>query len=268
MTLLAAALLGIVQGVTEFLPISSSGHLILARTFFGWDAERFGLAFDVACHVGTLAALLIYFREDLRQMLAALPQVLTPSTSPAARLMWLLVIGTIPIAIVGFFYDNWADRLRTPGVATAALAVGAAFLFLVERLGPRHRDVDSLQPWEAFAVGAGQALALIPGVSRSGATITAGMMMGLRRDSAARFGFLLGIPAVIAAAAKQAVPVFHEMQLPGTAQLFVVGALVSAVVGFVVMKYLIRYLSRHSLDVFAYYRLQLAAAAGLWLWRY
>jgi undecaprenyl-diphosphatase len=264
--LLAAALLGIVQGVTEFLPVSSSAHLILARAFFGWDAERFGLSFDVACHVGTLLALVIYFRQDVTSLLRAVPQMLNPVTSSYAQLAWLLVVGTIPVALVGLFLnDRIANTLRTPSVAAASLALGAGWLFLVERIGPRQREVGGLTVWAALAVGSAQALALIPGVSRSGATIAMGMILGLRRDSAARFSFLLGIPAVFAAAAHQFGPALREMQAPGVAQLFLVGILVSGGVGYIVIKYLMRYLAKHSLDAFAYYRLGLAAAAGLWL---
>jgi undecaprenyl-diphosphatase len=266
LTLLAAALLGVVQGITEFLPISSSAHLILARAFFGWDGDQFGLPFDVACHVGTLAALLIYFRGDLASMAGAIPDMFRPSESAAARLGWLLVAGTLPVAVVGLFYNDWiADRLRTPGVAAIALALGAALLLFVERIGPRHRDLATLGLLGALLIGIAQSLALIPGVSRSGATIAIAMLVGLRRESAARFGFLLGIPAILAAAAREAIPVFHQVQSPAVAQLFLVAAVVSAVVGYLVIKYFIRYLRTYSLDVFAYYRLALAAATAVWL---
>lgn len=254
------------QGVTEFLPVSSSAHLILARAFFGWDAEQFGLPFDVACHVGTLAALLIYYRHDVTGMLAAVPQMAKPANSPAARLAWLLVVGTIPVVLGGLFLNDWiSNTMRTPAVAAVSLAVGAGFFLFVERMGLRHRDVGGLTVWDALAVGCAQALALVPGVSRSGATITMGMVLGLRRDSSARFAFLLGIPAVLAAAAHEALPVMDEIQSPEGAQLFLLGTVVSGLVGYVVIKYLIRYLTRHSLDAFAYYRLELAAATGLWM---
>lgn len=269
MTLLAAALLGIVQGVTEFLPVSSSAHLILARTFFGWDADRLGLAFDVACHVGTLVALLLYFRQDVASMLVALPEMLRPSASPPARLAWLLVIGTLPVGIAGLLFSDWIEAsARTPSVAAAALAVGGVLLLIVERVGKRRSDIEQLRVSDALLIGAAQALALVPGISRSGATITAAMFLGLRREAAARFAFLLGILAISAAAAGEALPVLHQFRLPGVAQVFAVGAATSAVVGYVVIKYFMRYLSRRSLDAFGTYRLGLAAAAGLWLWRH
>lgn len=269
MTLLPAALLGVVQGLTEFLPISSSAHLILARAFFEWDANRFGLPFFVACHLGTLVALLVYFRRDIGSMVAAIPSMARPSSSVPARLLWMLVLGTLPVALVGLLFNDWIERvLQTPAVAAVALSAGAAVLLAVERAGPPSRAEDSLTVTDALAVGCAQAAALIPGVSRSGATIAMGIFLGLRRDVAARFGFLLGIPAVMAAAGHEALPMMREIQAPGMVQVFAVGIVVSAVVGYVTVKYFIRYLAGHSLDVFAYYRLALAAATGLWLLGY
>ena len=201
MTVLYAALLGIIQGLTEFLPVSSSAHLILARALFGWDADQFGLAFDVACHVGTLAAVVVYFRAELIAMVAAAPRILTGADDPAARVGRLIVFGTLPIVIVGLaFGDYIEDHLRTPAIAAAMLAVGAIGLLLAERFGARARDEASVTTWEAVAIGLAQASALVPGVSRSGATIAVGMLLGLRRDSIARFSFLLGVPAIMAAA--------------------------------------------------------------------
>jgi undecaprenyl-diphosphatase len=272
-TLLPAALLGVVQGLTEFLPISSSAHLILARAFFGWDTDRFGLPFDVACHVGTLIALLIYFRREIVQMLQAVPSLRRPGASGPARLALLLVVGTLPIVAVGLAFNDWIEHIVrdpavAPAVAAAALAVGAIVLLGVDRAGARERAEDSLTVMDALAVGAAQAAALVPGVSRSGATIAMGIFLGLRRDAAARFGFLLGIPAVIAAAGHEALPVARDIQAPGMVQVFAVGMLVSGVVGYITVKYFIRYLAGHSLDVFAYYRLALAAATGFWLLGY
>jgi undecaprenyl-diphosphatase len=264
--LLPAALLGVVQGLTEFLPVSSSAHLILARAFFDWDVDRFGLPFVVACHLGTLVALLVYFRRDIAAMMAAIPSMRGPSRSVSARLLWLLVIGTIPVALVGVLFNEWIEQmLQTAPVAAVALSIGAVVLLAVERTGSKSRADDSLTVADALAVGLAQAVALVPGVSRSGATIAMGMFLGLRRDVAARFGFLLGIPAVMAAAGFEALPVLRQMQAPGVARVFVVGVVVSGVVGYLTVKYFVRYLAGHSLDIFAYYRLALAAATGLWL---
>lgn len=263
MSLLFAALLGIVQGLSEFLPISSSAHLILARAFFGWDAEGFGLAFDVACHLGTLAAVVVYFRRDLIEMAAALPRLF--GGSPEARRIWLLVIGTIPAVVVGLlFADVIETRLRTPAVTAVTLAVGAIGLLWVERLRPRTRDEHGVTRIEALAIGAAQASALVPGVSRSGATITIGMLFGLRREAAARFSFLLGVPAILGAGAKEGVHLLRTGMTGDEARLFLVGMIASAIVGYLTIKYFLRFLAHHRLDVFAYYRLALAAAVVVW----
>jgi undecaprenyl-diphosphatase len=281
---LQAALLGIVQGLTEFLPVSSSAHLILARAIFGFDAEQFGLAFDVAIHVGTLLAVLAYFHRDLRAMIGSVPYLLRPGPArvgeyrpierpdvrrgpEGARLIWLIGVGTIPIGIIGVVFGDAVERyLRTPEVAVAALAVGSIGLFAAERVGSKRRNEESLTLAEAFWIGCAQAAALVPGVSRSGATITLAMFLGLRRAEAARFTFLLGIVAILGAG----VMTFSDMRAEGVeggAGVFVIGTLTSAVVGYLAVKYFIRYLTRHALDVFAWYRLVLAAAVLLWSWR-
>ncbi len=263
-----AALLGIVQGLTEFLPVSSSAHLILARAFFGFDGDKFGLPFDVACHVGTLVAVLIYFRRDIGRMIAALPSLGRPGSDENARLIWLLVVGTIPAVVVGVLFKHAIEEnLRTPGIAAIALAVGAVLLLAAERVGLRSRLETSLSATEAFWIGCGQALALLPGVSRSGATITIALLMGFRRRDAARFIFLLAIPAILGAAASEAPAALRNLGAPGAPTLFAVGVASSAVVGYAAVKYFIRYLGDHSLAVFAWYRFILAGAVVLWSWR-
>jgi undecaprenyl-diphosphatase len=263
-TLLFAALLGIVQGLTEFLPISSSAHLILARAFFGWDADAFGLAFDVACHVGTLAAVVVYFWTDLWAMAKALPRVW--SDDPHARHTRLIAAGTLPVIVVGvLFADAIETWLRTPAVAGGTLALGAAGLLLAERIGRRARGEESVGMGEALVLGVAQASALVPGISRSGATITIGMLFGLRRDAAARFSFLLGVPAILAAAAKEGLVVLQTGLSADAAALFFVGMVSSAVVGYLTIKYFLRYLASHRLTVFALYRLALSAAVVVWL---
>ena len=265
MTLLAATLLGIIQGLTEFLPVSSSAHLILARVFFGFDAGRLGLAFDVACHVGTLAAVLVYFRRDLMHMAVALPQVVRAGASEPARRVRLLAIGTLPVVVVGLLWAGVIERtLRTPLVAAVNLAAVALLFFVVERVGSQRRDEGSVTAGEAVVLGVAQATALVPGISRSGATIVTAMLMGIRRADAARFTFLLGIPAILAAAGKEGLDLARQGLAPGELQLFAVGAAVSAVVGYFTIKYFIRYLGDHSLRPFAWYRLALAAAVLAW----
>jgi undecaprenyl-diphosphatase len=267
-SLLAAALLGVVQGITEFLPVSSSAHLILARAFFGWDAEGFGVAFDVACHVGTLLAVLVFFRSDIFAMVTGLPDAIRAAPGPVGRRIQLIVVGTLPIVLVGAL---WADILetttRTPVVAAVALAVGAFLLLAIERMGTAGAGEERLSMTGALLIGSAQACALIPGVSRSGATIAAGMALGLRRDAAARFTFLMSIPAVLAAAAKEALALRHVPLGPGEPVLFAVGTVTSAIVGYLTVKYFVRFLATHRLDVFAFYRLGLAVWTAIWLAR-
>jgi undecaprenyl-diphosphatase len=263
---LAAALLGVVQGLTEFLPVSSSGHLILARAFFGWDPGRFGLAFDVACHVGTLLAVVAYFRADVVRLTVTAPGALAGRDGAWERLGRLIVVGTIPVVIVGVLFTGAIETtLRSPAIVAATLAIGAIGLLVAEWAGTRRRGEESIGYGEAFAIGVAQASALVPGVSRSGATLTVAMLLGLRREAAARFVFLLSLPAVLAAALKEGLEL-AEVGVAGLpVTLFVVGLVVSGVVGYLTVKYFIRYLAGHSLHVFAIYRLALAAVTVIWL---
>jgi undecaprenyl-diphosphatase len=284
---LQAALLGVVQGLTEFLPVSSSAHLILARAFFGFDADRFGLGFDVACHVGTLMAVLVYFRRDVARMIAALPRALDlrfawnvvtrpagltargdeRETEDGVRLLWFLSIGTIPAVVVGLLFNDVIEQqLRTPGVTGLTLAAGALLLLVADRRGAKVRSDESLSLSEAFWLGCAQAVALVPGVSRSGATLTLALLLGLRRPEAARFIFLLGIPAILAAAAKEGVAAAGAGWTPDAAVLVAIGVATSAIVGYVAIKYFIRYLGKHSLDLFAWYRMALATTVAVWKW--
>jgi undecaprenyl-diphosphatase len=263
--LLAAALLGVVQGLTEFLPISSSGHLILARAFFGWDAAQFGLAFDVAVHVGTLLAVLLFFWRDVQQMTVALPGALSGGNGEHERLVRLIAVGTIPIVIVGLLFADWLEGVRSPAVVAATLAVGGVGLVAAEYFGRQDRSAAAIGYVEAFAIGVAQTAALIPGISRSGATLTLALLIGLRRESAARFVFLLSLPAVVAAAAREALKLAEAGPDGIPVTLFVVGLVTSAIVGYLTIKFFLRYLARHSLSVFAYYRFALAGVTVLWL---
>ncbi len=264
MLLLQAALLGVVQGLTEFLPVSSSAHLLLARLFFGWDAEQFGRPFDVACHVGTLAAILIYFRNDLRQMVAALPRIFD-RRDESAKLAWLVAIGTIPLIPMGLVLSGLEDTLRTPKVIVVTLAVVGVAMLVADRLGRGTRRADELSSGEALALGVAQGMALIPGVSRSGATITTGLAFGLERSAAARFSFLLGVPAMFAAAAHEGRHLLGHPMDALTAEVFITGIIVSGLVGYATVKFFLRYLASHSLSVFGWYRIALAAATVVWL---
>jgi undecaprenyl-diphosphatase len=282
-TVVQAALLGVVQGLTEFLPVSSTAHLILARMFFGFQVEKFGLPFDVAIHIGTLAAVIVYFRRDLYAMLRSVPSLFRPGVAAAgqhvsidrqdvragaegARLIWLLAVGSIPAAVVGYLFSDAIEmHLRTPQVSAAALAIGAIGLFAAERSGAKLRNEESLTVAEAFWIGCAQAAALVPGVSRSGATIMIALFLGLRRAEAARFTFLLGIAAILGAAALKFPDMLEQGMGTDGAQLFGVGIASSGTVGYLAVKYFIRFLARHSLDVFAWYRLALAGSVVVWL---
>jgi undecaprenyl-diphosphatase len=261
-----ATLLGIVQGLTEFLPVSSSAHLILARLVFGWDAQGLGLAFDVATHIGTLVAVLYYFRADLGPLAAAAPAALAGGGGARGHLVRLVAAGTVPIIIFGLVAMDWLETLRDdPALCAATLAIGGVGMMVAERVRATSRGDEDITLAEAFAIGCGQAAALFPGMSRSGTTITIAMLLGIRREAAARFTFLMSIPAVIAAAGREALAL-RGVPLDGrTLAMFAIGIAVAGVVGYLAVKYLIRYLASHSLDVFAYYRFALAAAVVAWL---
>ncbi len=267
MSWLAAALLGVVQGLCEFLPVSSSAHLVLARAFFGWNVDEgsFGLAFDDSLHVGTLIALLLFFWRDIAAMLAALPEALTAPRGPG-KIARLIVVGTIPVVLAGAIAAKWLEEhLRTPPVIAVTLILGGVWLLLAEKFGSRERGEDSLTSAGALVTGIAESTALVPGMSRSGSTIAMAMLLGLTRESAARYSFLLGIPAILGAAVKEAP---HIIKLGVSSQdgtLFLIGTTVSALVGYLTIRFFLRYLAGHSLNVFAYYRIALAAATIEWL---
>ncbi|HEY2431556.1 MAG TPA: undecaprenyl-diphosphate phosphatase [Vicinamibacterales bacterium] len=267
MSWVAAVLLGIVQGLTEFLPVSSSAHLVLARAFFGWNVDEgaFGLAFDVALHAGTLIAIVVFFWRDLLAIVAALPDVLRASRGPG-KVGRLIVIGTLPVVVFGVTVASYMEQhWRTPAVIATTLIVGALWLMAAERFGSKDRTEDALTPGGALLVGVAQSTALVPGMSRSGSTMSMAMLFGLTRESAARFSFLLGVPAIGAAAAKEGLHLLKAGLTPHDAGLFLLGMTVSAIVGYATIRFFLRYLAAHSLDAFAYYRLALAAVTIAWL---
>jgi undecaprenyl-diphosphatase len=266
MEIIRAVLLGFIQAMTEFLPISSSAHLIVFRRWLGFESVD-GLTFDVALHIGTVAAVIIYFRHDLRWLAAGwLRSLRSPDlkADPAQRLAWLIVIGTIPAAVIGaVFSDVIEGLLRDPAVIVVTLTIGAALFLLAERFLNPDRDIERVTLRAAIVIGFAQSLALIPGVSRSGITILAGMSHGLRRAEAARYSFLLGVPIMLGAGLKKALDLETLALDAGQVTVLVTGGLVSAVAGWLVIKFLLRFLQRHGLHAFAYYRLALAAAVLL-----
>ena len=258
MTVWQAIVLGIVQGLTEFMPISSSAHLILVPRLLGWADP--GLSFSVALHIGTLVAVLIYFWFDLVQLAVAWLRSLRDRDfkDPYARLAWLLLLGTLPAAVAGFLLEEYAETvfrdLRVIGVTLILLAI---ILVIAERVTRGSKKLPDLSWQDSLWIGLAQALALVPGVSRSGATITAGLFRGLQRDAAARFSFLLSTPIVAAAGVQQFVQMART-GLPGNEQAsFAAGMIASAIVGYLTIALLIRYLRRHSTLPFAAYRISL-----------
>jgi undecaprenyl-diphosphatase len=207
----------------------------------------------------------VYFWRDVAAMLAAAPGALTGRGGRTERLVRLIVVGTVPIVAVALLFGDGLETLRSPAVVATTLVIGAIGLLIAEAVGAKTRDEQTVGYGLAVAIGCAQALALIPGISRSGATLTVAMLAGLSRASAARFVFLLSLPAVLAAAAKELIDV-AEIGVAGLpVTLFVIGLVVSGVVGYLTIKYFLRYLANHSLAVFAYYRFALAAVTLVWL---
>lgn len=200
MDLLHAVILGLIQGLTEFLPISSSAHLILLPRIMGWTDQ--GLLYDVAAHFGSLLALLAYFRRDLERLGRGWLCSLRTGANAESRLAWLLIIATAPVCAAGFLLRGTADQLREP-LLISATTIGFGLLLWWADHGRRGRRLDELRRRDALAIGLLQALAVIPGVSRSGITITAGLMLGLGRQAAGRFAFLLAVPVILAAAGNE-----------------------------------------------------------------
>jgi undecaprenyl-diphosphatase len=273
-----AFFLGILQGATEFLPVSSSGHLVLVPWLLGWASP--GLAFDAVVHWGTALAVVAYFWRDwvalVRAALCSL-RALTlrrlrteGESSPAARaalepsqglqdsadahLAWCILLGTVPAALAGWLLEDFFERMFAhPPVAAAFLLVTAALLTASERFGRRERDLDALVWLDALLVGLAQALAIFPGISRSGATIAAGLSRGLRREPAARFSFLLATPVILGAGLLKVVDLAQMGGLAAQVPTLAIGFAAAAVVGFGCIHFLLRYLQRHRLYPFAIY---------------
>ncbi|MFL5943839.1 MAG: undecaprenyl-diphosphatase UppP [Gaiellaceae bacterium] len=262
-----ALVLGIVQGATELLPISSSGHLILVPWAAGWqylqDHPDFNKTFDVALHLGTLIAVVIYFWDDVVRLIAAWVRSVRRRRieTDDERVAWIIAVATVPAAIAGAAGESFVeDKLGQPWQIAVLLTVFAILLWLADRVPPR-RETDDISWKGAVALGLAQCLALMPGVSRSGVTITAGRFLRLDRDSAARLSFLLLIPIVFGAAVLKGVKdVAIDGLPPGSAGPFVVGMLSAAVVGLVAIWGLLGYVRRHTYSIFVLYRLALAAA--------
>jgi undecaprenyl-diphosphatase len=267
-----ALVMGIVQGLTEFLPVSSSGHLIVVPFLLGWrDPFITSLEFSVMLHLGTLAALLAYFRADWMRLVPAGLAALRDRSfrdDPDRRLAWLLAAATVPALIVGFlFNDLIEERFRQVGLVALMLVVGGAILWLAERNGSHRREIGGLTFPAAIGIGAAQALALIPGISRSGISISAGLFAGLDRESAARFSFLMATPITALAGAYEARKVVAgESGVEISLLPLVVGLVASLVAGFAAIAILLRFLRSHPTHVFVVYRAILATVVVIaWL---
>ena len=267
--LLEAILLGVVQGLTEFLPVSSSGHLLLGQYFLGLDPDRFGLPFDVALHLGTLLALIAFFWRDLLGMARAFVRSFSRGrnpTDPDERLAYLILAATVPAALIGFFLESFFETaVRSPWVVVFNLVLVGILFIVGEAVGSKSRRADKLHFAEAVGIGFAQAAALVPGVSRSGATITLGLFLGLRREEAARFSFLMSVPIIAGAGSLQLAEVVSEGMDPSEVAMFGAGFVSSAVVGYLAIKFFLRFVAHHSLRAFAYYRFALAAVVAVLL---
>ena len=256
MTLLQAIVLGLVQGITEFLPISSSGHLVMVPQFFGWEDQ--GAVFDALLHGATLLALLIVFWKDLVRIVKGL---VGNGDDDERRLGYWLIIGSIPAFLVGFFADAYVAELRSTRVVAVSLIVWGVALWLADKnrsaRGMKLRKAEKLRWYHALGVGVAQAISLIPGTSRSGITITAALAAGLDRSQAVRFSFLLGIPVFFGAAAVKGWEAMQGGLGAVSPAALLVGALAACVSGVLAIKFLLRFVVAHNFAVFVWYRVVL-----------
>jgi undecaprenyl-diphosphatase len=262
MPLYQVIVMAVVQSLTEFLPISSTAHLTLVPRLLGWtNPELNSLDFDIALHLGTLAALIIYFFRDWTQLIGQGFGLLKTGRDPAIaqnrNLLWLLAAATIPVGIFGYLFKDQAEGpWRDSFVIGTMLIVVGIVMYLAERAGHFKKDLSHVSFTDSILIGLSQALAIVPGVSRSGITISTGLFRNLDRQAAARFSFLLSTPALTAAALKAFLDVHHagglspEMRVP-----FLVGVVVSAVTGWIVITFFLRFLRTHTLRFFVYYRI-------------
>lgn len=253
--MIEAFILGIVQGLTEFLPVSSTAHLVLFPWFFNWGGELDTLTFDVALHAGTLLSLIICFWRDWVELIFK-----------KQKLFLLIILASVPAGIAGVLLNDYVEHtLRSPYVIAISLVVFGCVMLIAEKMN-KTRTLDSMDLGDAVTIGLAQAIALIPGVSRSGITISAGLFRGLERGASARFSFLLSTPIIAGAT------LLHARKLLNTGadhnlSLFLIGFIAAAISGFAALKFLLSFLKKHPLNIFAYYRFGLAVViiTGIWL---
>lgn len=265
MDLILAFIFGLTQGITEFLPISSSGHLVVLHDIFQIETIS-DLSFDVALHAGTLLAVLIVFWGDAwRIVQKSAAQTATPERAQNRQLLAAIAVGTVPAAVVGYFLKDIIEQaLRAPGIVALMLVLVGILFLVVERTKWHQRELSHMRWLDGLWIGIAQAVALIPGTSRSGITIIAGMSRGLKREQAARFSFLLSIPIVFGAFVLQAQEMISSGE-PMDTWVFAVGMITSVLVGIFAIRFLLAFLARASLAAFAYYRFILAAIVLVWI---
>ncbi len=258
MTTLQIIVLAIVQGLTEFLPISSSGHLVLVPAFFAWDDQ--GIAFDVAVHFGSLLAVCAFFRDDIVALLRGTGQLASlRNETNESHLALGLALGTVPAAIAGLAAADWIEaNLRDPAIIVYTLAGYAILMVLADRYGRSDRNITNVSLRDAFLIGCAQALALVPGTSRSGVTITAGRILGFARQDAARFSFLLSVPVILLASIFKAFELITSPTAVSWTELGLAVA-ISGIVAYLSIGFFMRFVSRIGLLPFAVYRIALAA---------
>lgn len=258
MELFQAFILGMVQGLGEFLPISSSAHLILTPWLLNWPDQ--GLAFDVALHWGTLLAVVSYFYKDIWHLIKGFLNSLFSSTrdlknNTYQKLAWLIILATIPAAVIGKIFEQQVQTaFRSPVLIAVTLSAVGLILYLADKYSQKLKTISQAKWGNALVIGLAQALAIIPGISRSGATITAGLLQGFKREDAARFSFLMSAPIILGAGLFKLPDIIN---IQNHAQL-VVGFISSAVFGFLAIKFMLKYLANRSYAIFAWYRFALA----------
>jgi undecaprenyl-diphosphatase len=262
MNLLHAVVLGALQGFAEVLPISSSAHLILVPWLLKWPES--GLTFDVALHLGTFLALAVYFRHDIVELAGSFFEVLATRSmdTPAKRLPFLIIAATVPAAVVGKLFEHQFEEIfrSRPLLIASALILFGLILGLADWMGARKRGLGDVKTGSAMTIGLFQCLALIPGVSRSGITITAGLMLGFTREAAARFSFLLSLPIVAGAALLKTLHIIKHGIPAGEGIPMLVGIAVSAVTGYISVAFLLRFVQKRSIAPFVWYRVLVGAA--------
>lgn len=255
-----AFILALIQGLSEFLPISSSAHLILPSQLLGWPDQ--GLAFDVAVHLGSLAAVVFYFRHDLKSLISGGLRSLRGDVTESGRLAWMIVVATIPALLAGFVFEGFIEQhLRSAQVIAYSTIVGGILLGIADRWNSERLELAQMTVLFALLIGVAQALALIPGTSRSGITITMALLIGFKRVSAARFSFLLSVPIILASGLWQALSLAQEVSVPWT--LIGLATLVSGLSAYACIHFFLVFIERIGMMPFVVYRLLLGV--GLFL---